>query len=350
MLLMGSRKPRMRKAPSEPGDPAVSKPMLTMVLACVVLLLGSLFASDRALAQGEGRGPDGEDLTLLEFTKILVTKNEENGRYSITATASAPKIPVGTKVDLLLTWRSQLIQTFTITIPANRKVREELLVKKLEPSPDKYMFRSVIDPKKQTSKVNKELEKDKVLFPPAAAPWTEFHFDHQFVIGSAEEIEASLKEIRAWFVERYKKMAKRDGEVRDGAKAVEAGTDYTRPSGEFDEKKWRDFMDKKVISELVDVQEEIRKNFQDPKFLAHRLALSYLLELSVAVGKRTTNESKKLYTAQGLSPSPLDTKPQKLDVKVRSGRRIPRGTDLNDLVQMVNKLIGITSEESENES
>ncbi|HIC23640.1 MAG TPA: hypothetical protein EYO84_09455, partial [Planctomycetes bacterium] len=141
----------MRKAPSEPGDPAVSKPMLTMVLGCVVLLLGSLFASDRALAQGEGRGPDGEDLTLLEFTKILVTKNEKNGRYSITATASAPKIPVGTKVDLLLTWRSQLIQTFTITIPANRKVREELLVKKLEPSPDKYMFRSVIDPKKQTA-------------------------------------------------------------------------------------------------------------------------------------------------------------------------------------------------------
>ncbi|MGE4631569.1 MAG: hypothetical protein AAEJ47_00885 [Planctomycetota bacterium] len=339
---------RQNAAPRSVFSPAML--VVSLALACCLLLASGMVVPESVMAQGEGRGPDGEDLTLLEFTKILVTKNEENGRYVITIIASAPKIPVGTKIDLLLTWRSQLVQTFTVTLPANRKLREELLVKKLEPSPDKYMFRSVIDPKKQTAKVNKDLEREKTLFPAAAAPWTEFHFGHQFIIGTAEEIEASLKETRAWFIERYTKMAKRDAEVRDGVKSIEAGTAYTKANGEFDEKKWRDFMDKKVISELVEMQEEIRKNFQNPRFLAHRLALSYLLELSVAVGKRSTNESKKLYAAKGLSPSPLDTKPEKLEVKVRSGRRIPRGSDLNDLVQKINKLIGLAPEENESDS
>ncbi len=317
--------------------------VLTLTLLFGLVSPGTLFA------QGEGRGPDGEDLKLLEIVKIDVEKNDKD-LYVINFAANSPKIPVGTRIDLLLTWRSQLVQTFTVTVPANRKFRESLTVKKLEPSPDKYMFRSVIDPKKQTSKVNKEFEKKTELFPAAAAPWTEFHFKHQFVIGTAEEIEASLKETRDWFIERYSKMAKRDADVRDGVKSVEEGTGYTKPSGEFDEKKWRTFMDKKVISELVEMQEEIRKNFQDPRFLAHRLALSYLLELSVAVGKRTTNESKKLYTSKGLDPSPLDTKPEKLEVKVRSGRRVPRSSDLNDLVQKINNLIGLGSDDEESKS
>ena len=328
----------------------VIKASLQIAFAIGILLVGGALDPQLILAQGEGRGPDGGNLKLLEFVRIDVTKKENNDRYSIDFVANAPKIPVGTKIDFLLTWRSQLVQTFSVTVPANRKISDSLLVKKLEPSPDKYMFRSVIDPKKQTSKVVKELEKKKELFPPAAAPWTEFHFDHQFVIGTAEEIEASLKETRDWFVGRYSKLAKRDLEVRDGVKSIEAGTDYTKPNGDFDEKKWRGFMDKKVISEIVEMQEEIKKSFQDPRFLAHRLALSYLLELSVAVGKRTTNESKKLYTSKGLTPSPLDTKPEKLEVKVRSGRRVPRGSDLNDLVLKINKLIGLGPEENESQS
>lgn len=332
------------------SEVAVMRLPLAFSLALGLLLVLGFISPDLVMAQGEGRGPDGENLKLLEFVKIEVTKDEDKSRYSIDITANGPKIPVGTKIDLLLTWRSQLVQTFTVTVPANRKIRESLLLKKLEPSPDKYMFRSVIDPAKQTSKVEKALEKEEELFPAAAAPWTEFHFNHQFVIGTAEEIEAALKETRDWFVERYTKMAKLDGEVRNGVKAVEEGTEYTKPNGDFDEKKWRTFMDKKVISELVDAQEEIKKNFQDPRFLAHRLALSYLLELSVAVGKRTTNESKKLYNAKGLTPSPLDTKPEKLEVKVRSGRRIPRGSDLNELVQKINSLIGLGSEDEESKS
>ncbi len=328
-----------------PGIPSLaSRWTLLTVLALVV------FVPDLSFAQGEGRGPDGTELTLLEITRIAVNKNEDSGRYTITVAANCPKIPAGTKIDLLLTWRSQLVQTFTVTIPANKKLREDFLVKKLEPSSDKYMFRSVIDPKKQTRKVVSSLEKEKELFPPAAAPWTEFHFKNQFVIGTAEEIAASLKKTQEWFVTRYTKMAQRDAEVRKSVESVEAGTEYTKSSGEFDEKKWRDFMDKKVIQELVEMQEEIRKSFQDPRFLAHRLALSYLLELSVAVGKRTTTESKKLYASKELTPSPLDTKPEKLDVKVRSGRRVPRGSDLNDLVQKINQLIGLGTEDEESQS
>jgi hypothetical protein len=79
------------------------------------------------------------------------------------------------------------------------------------------------------------------------------------------------------------------------------------------------------------------------------LALSYLLELSVAVGKRTTNESKKLYVSQGLPASARDVKPEKLEIKVRSGRRVPRSTDLNDIVVKINKLIGIAPENEENQ-
>jgi hypothetical protein len=86
--------------------------MVSLALACCLLLASGMVVPEPVMAQGEGRGPDGEDLTLLDFTKISVTKNEENGRYVITIIASAPKIPVGTKIDLLLTWRSQLVQTF----------------------------------------------------------------------------------------------------------------------------------------------------------------------------------------------------------------------------------------------
>ncbi|MDE0961163.1 MAG: hypothetical protein OSB09_10310 [Planctomycetota bacterium] len=320
------------------------------VLPLGVLLVISLGVMPSIVeAQGEGRGPGGTDLRLFEFTKIEAIKQGKSQNYNLLIEAKTPKIPVGTKIDLLLTWRSQLIQTFTITVPANRRLREELKLKPLEPTADKYMFRTVIDPKKQSSKVTKALEKEAELFPVVAAPWTEFHFDHQFIIGTAEEIEAALQQTREWFTVRYTEMATLDGQVRNGVLGVEAATDYVNSKGEFDEKKWRDFMDKKVIGRLVELQEEIRKGFQEPRFVAHRLALSYLLELSVAVGKRSTTESKKLYIAQGLAASVSDTKPKKLEVKVRSGRRIPRSSDLNDLVMKINKMIGLAPAEEENQ-
>jgi hypothetical protein len=319
------------------------------------LSLGALLVLSLALlpslahAQGEGRGPGGTDLRLFEFIKIESIKSDKSKVYTLVIQAKTPKIPVGTKIDLLLTWRSQLIQTFTITVPANRRIREELKLKALEPTADKYMFRTVIDPKKQSGKAKKALDKETELFPVISAPWTEFHFDHQFVIGTAEEIELALRQTREWFTVRYTEMATLDGEVRNGVKGVEAATDYVNSKGEFDENKWRDFMDKKVIGRLVELQEEIRKGFQEPRFVAHRLALSYLLELSVAVGKRTTVESKKLYIAQGLAASSSDTKPEKLEIKVRSGRRIPRSSDLNDLVMKINKMIGLGPAEEEDQ-
>ena len=312
-----------------------------------LLLLLLVLAPTSLNAQGEGRGPDGTDLRLFEFTKIEATKDDKSGKYTLVIQAKTPEIPVGTKVDLLLTWRSQLIQTFTVTVPANKKLREELSLKKLEPTADKYMFRTVIDPKKQGSKARKALEKKDKLFPAVAAPWTEFHFDHQFVIGTKEEIEAALQGVRDWFSVRYTEMATLDAKVRAGIKAIEAGSDYVNSKGDFEETKWRSFMDKDVIERLVEMQEEVRTGFTEPRFAAHRLALSYLLELSVAVGKRSTNESKKMYQAQGLTASKKDTKPQKLDVSVRSGRRIPRSSDLNQLVLKINKLLGLGPAEEE---
>jgi hypothetical protein len=338
------------RAAMTPSENFIPGPLLRGFL-WTGLILGVMFSWLPAviLAQGEGRGPGGTDLRLVEFTSIEATKDEKTGRYTLIVLGKTPQIPAGTKIDLLLTWRSQLIQTFTMTVPGNKRFRERLAVKPLEPTADKYMFRTVIDPKKQTKKVMTAIEKEKELFPAIAAPWTEFHFNHQFLLGTREEIEASLNTTRAWFTSRYKEMATIDGKVRKGVKAVELATEYVNSKGEFDEKKWRVFMDKKVIERLVTYQEEIRKGFNEPRFVAHRLALSYLLELSVAVGKRTTTESKKLYVAQGLPASARDAKPDKLEIKVRSGRRVPRSTDLNDLVVKINKLIGIAPENEENQ-
>ncbi len=320
----------------------------SLSIGWMLVALFSWMPSD-LLAQGEGRGPGGTDLRLVEFTGIEATKDEKSGRYSLTVQGKTPQIPAGTKIDLLLTWRSQLIQSFTMTVPGNKRFREKLSLIALEPTADKYMFRTVIDPTKQTKKVMTALDKEKELFPPIAAPWTEFHFDHQFVLGTKEEIEASLKVTREWFTSRYTEMATIDGKVRKGVKAVESATEYVNSKGEFDEKKWREFMDKKVIERLVTFQEQIRKGFTEPRFVAHRLALSYLLELSVAVGKRTTTESKKLYLAQGLTASASDLKPEKLEIKVRSGRRVPSSADLNAIVVKINKLIGLAPENEENQ-
>lgn len=313
-------------------------------LAALLLIFAGLLPTSLE-AQGEGRGPNGEDLRLLELIRIEVSKDEDSGRYTLEIQGKATKVPVGTKVDLLLTWRSQLVETFTITLPSNRKFRESFKLKPLEASSHKYMFRSVIDPKKQTSKVKKELAKDEDLFPPAAAPWTEFHFDNQFVIGSPEEIAAAKKLIQDYFVNTYTELAKIDAQVRKSIADCSEGLDYRRSSGDFDESAWRKFMDKKVIDVVTDYQEEIVKGFTDPKFLAYRLALSHLRDLSVAVAKRATHESIKLYRVEGLEPSSNDVKPEKLDIKVKSGNRVPRNSDLNNLVQKINALVGVGVEE-----
>lgn len=316
------------------------------LLRCALaFLLLATFVPATLEAQGEGRGPNGEDLRLLELMKIEISKDENSGRYILDVQGKATKMPAGTKLDLLLTWRSQLVETFTVTLPANRKFRESFKLKPLEASSHKYMFRSVIDPKKQTSKVKKELAKDEDLFPPAAAPWTEFHFDKQFIIGSPEEIAAAKKLIQDYFVTTYTELAKLDALVRKSLADCSEGLDYRKSSGEFDESAWRKFMDKKVIDVVVDYQEKIVKGFTDPKFLAYRLALSHLRDLSIAVGKRATHESIKLYRVEGLDPSKSDVKPEKLDIKVKSGNRVPRNSDLNNLVEKINALIGVGVEE-----
>ncbi|NCF55648.1 MAG: hypothetical protein GWP41_05220 [Planctomycetia bacterium] len=325
-------------------SPNVGRSLKSAVCLLTLSVLMLFTANNELCAQGEGRGPNGEDMRLLEFIRIDVSKDDK-GRYELDIQGKALKMPGGTKVDLLLTWRSQLIETLTITLPVNRKFRETFKLKALEPSSHKYMFRSVVDPKKQTSKVRKELEKNDEWFPPAAAPWTEFHFDNEFVIGTAEEIAAAKKLIQDYFVTTYSELAKLDGVVRKGIADCTEGLEYRLSSGDFDEKEWRKFMDKKVISVLVDYQEEIIKGFNDPKFVAYRLALSHLRDLSVAVSKRTTHESAKLYRAEGLSPSKSDLKPEKLDVKVKSGNRVPRNSDLNNLVEKINQIIGYGIEE-----
>ena len=318
---------------------------LTRLCGVLLFLMAATLIPASLEAQGEGRGPNGEDLRLLEIMKIEVSKDEDSGRYILDVQGKATKMPAGTKLDLLLTWRSQLVETFTVTLPANRKFRESFKLKPLEASSHKYMFRSVIDPKKQTSKVKKDLAKDEELFPPAAAPWTEFHFDNQFVIGSPEEIAAAKKLIQDYFVNTYTELAKLDGLVKKSLADCSEGLDFRKANGEFDESAWRKFMDKKVIEVVADYQEKIVKGFTDPKFLAYRLALSHLRDLSIAVGKRATHESIKLYRVEGLDPSQSDVKPEKLDIKVKSGNRVPRNSDLNNLVVKINALIGVGDEE-----
>ena len=315
------------------------------LLSVLLLFCGAILRPNSVEAQGEGRGPNGEDLRLLELIRIEVTKDEDSGRYVLDVQGKATKMPAGTKLDLLLTWRSQLVETFTVTLPPNKKFRESFKLKPLEASSHKYMFRSVIDLKKQTSKVKKDLAKDEELFPPAAAPWTEFHFDKQFVIGTAEEIAAAKKLIQDYFVTTYTELAKIDALVKKSLADCSEGVDFRRSSGDFDENAWRKFMDKKVIEVVSEYQEEIIKGFNEPRFLAYRLALSHLRDLSIAVGKRATHESIKLYRVEGLDPSPSDVKPEKLDIKVKSGNRVPRNSDLNNLVEKINALVGVGVEE-----
>ncbi len=321
-------------------------PSRSVLFLVSLMLLASLgLAHSSVEAQGEGRGPNGEDLRLLELIRIEVSKDEDSGRYLLDVQGKAIKMPAGTKLDLLLTWRSQLVETFTVTLPANKKFRESFKLKPLEPSSHKYMFRSVIDPKKQTSKVKKDLAKDQDLFPTAAAPWTEFHFDNQFVIGTPEEIAAAKKLIQDYFVATYSELAKIDALVKKSVADCSESVDFRKSTGEFDEDAWRKFMDKKVIEVVTKYQEEIIKGFNEPRFLAYRLALSHLRDLSIAVGKRSTHESIKLYRVEGFDPSPKDVKPEKLDIKVRSGNRVPRNSDLNNLVEKINALIGVGVEE-----
>jgi len=323
--------------------PVASRLAALLVLSMVTMTCGLLEA------QGEGRGPNGEDLRFINFTSIKIeAAGKGKNSYTIEIKAKANPLPLGTKVDFLLTCRSQTIKTFTEAVPGNKRIDADFVVKNVHPGPDKYMFRTVINLKKQTSAVRKEIEKNPKLFPPAGNPWTEFHFENQFKIGSPEEIAASVAEMRNWFISRYTELAKLDGKISAEVKGIEAGTstEYLDSSGAFEEKKWRMWFDKKVVDRLIEFQAEIKKSFVDPKFTAHRLVLAHLSELTNSVAWRAIDKSADLYRSQKLKPVTTDVKPDKLEIQVRSSRRrVPRKSDLRRLLDKINSLLGIGGQE-----
>ena len=300
-------------------------------------------------AQGEGRGPNGEDLRFVSFTSIkVVPTGKAKNSYTIEIRAKSNSLPLGTKVDFLLTCRSQTIETYTEEVPGNKRISSDFVIKNVHPGPDKYMFRTVIDLKKQPTGVRKQIEKDKARFPPAGNPWTEFHFENQFNIGTAAEIAAEVAEIRKWFVSRYTELAKLDGEVSSKVKGTEDGTstDFLGKDGSFEEKKWRKWFDSKVVDRLVEIQKEIKESFVKPRFSAHRLVLANLSELTNSVAWRAIDKSAGLYRSLDLRPNPADIKPEELEIQVRSSRRrVPRKSDLRRLLEKINTLLGIGGQE-----
>lgn len=325
------------------------KPVLALHPGLLAFFLVVFSSPDLLLAQGEGRGPNGEDLRFVNFTSIKVAPSEKvKNSYTIEIRAKTNALPHGTRVDFLLTCRSQTIETYTEEVPGNKSISSDFIVKNVHPGPDKYMFRTVIDLKKQPTAVRKQIEKDKKRFPPAGNPWTEFHFENQFNIGTAAEIAEEVAEIRTWFVSRYTELATLDGKVAANVKGIEEGTssDFLGSDGTFDEKKWRKWFDKKAVERLIEIQKEIKTSFVKPRFSAHRLVLANLSELTNSVAWRSVDKSVKLYRSLDLKPNPTDLKPEELEIEVRSSRRrVPRKSDLRKLLEKINTLLGIGGQE-----
>ncbi len=310
-----------------------------LFLTCVIALFSSGFASSEADAQSEST-----DQTYVVIQSIKV--REDGKKRVIALRAKTPQLPVGCKVQFLLTWRYQEIESYLVTVPSNKRIEEEFVVRQYSPSPEPYVIHTrLLEPDKQPKKVAREITGDPKKFPPGAVPWAEFHNDHKFLLGTEAEIQAEQKRIQKWFKDRYVQFATLDKQVSDAATAVGEGAgEFVDKKGEFVEKKWRKWMDNDVLKPIREQQKDFEEGLLGKRgdLISYRMPLSDLRELSRAVAWRVTAKSIELYKELGLEPAKEDVEPEEIKTTVRGfKRRPPKGKDLQKMVSRINAALGI---------
>lgn len=308
----------------------------------VVVLLGCLCFGQVAQAQSETREP---------FIKLTSIKAKENdGKWIIKVQGKAPDVPKGTKVDFEMTWRSQLVQSFRQTLSSPGSFTVELKPKKAVASSEKFQIRTVIyvlDPiktkkKVQSKAVQQEFDKKQDRFNPAAAPWTDYHFDLEFQLATQEEIAAELASIQEFFESRYVKLSEIDRDVRTKAKGVREGTEFTK-NEKFQLDKWRKWFADDVVKEIISIQKEITEGHENKRFMPYRLPLALMTDLSAAIAKRALQQQKKLFKEKSAELKTEDKEHEGLDADPRT-RRVSSRT-LQRLVNEIQEHIGLGAEE-----
>ncbi len=310
-----------------------------LFFACAIAFGSIGFTPSEANAQSEST-----DQTYVEIQSIKV--REDGKKRVIALKAKTPALPVGCKVQFLLTWRYQEIESYLVTVPSNKRIDEEFVVRQYSPSPEHYVIHTrLLEPDKQPKKVEREITGNPNKFPPGAVPWAEFHNDHKFLLGTAEEIQAEQKRIQDWFKDRYIQFATLDKQVSDAASAVGEGAgEFVDKKGEFVEKKWRKWLDSDVLKPIREQQKEFDEGLLGKRgdLISYRMPLSDLRELSRAVAWRVTAKSIELYKEQGLEPAKEDVEPEEIKTTVRGfKRRPPKGKDLQKMVSRINSALGI---------
>lgn len=303
------------------------------VLALSVL---GLLAGARAHAQPE---------TMVHvITLASVKADKQDGKWVITVVGAAPKVPVGTKVDFQITWRSQVLESFRETLDSPSQFTVTLKPKSGFATTDDLLLQTLIslkDPESgqsiQSKKVQDAIKADPVTFAPERAPWTDYHFDRTFRLTTAEDLEAELVEVRKFFEDRYLALAGLDRAVSDRVKAVQAGTEFMNKD-KFESKKWRKWFDDDVVKPIVDLQKELEKTQQNPKFVPYRTPLYLLSELSNAIGKRVLAAQSDLYKEKGVELSAKEAEPEDLSTVVRRKKVTKRY--LAGLVSQIQKALG----------
>jgi len=314
-----------------------SKKSLRGLCAGVVAAILAISAAQTLSAQSEGT-----DIRYIEFQSVKV--REDGKKRIIELKAKTSVLPVGCKVEFLLTWRYQIVERFVVEVPADRRFSQDFPVKSYVPSPEPYAIHTqiVFPLEDQPKSVRQAIEADPKTFPPGAGPWAEYHEEHKFVLGSEAEIRAELDRVKTWFKERYTQLGRLDVLVDTNADAATAGTDFANSQGEFDAKKWRSMLDGEVLKPLKDLQKEIEEGLAGKQgdLIAYRRPLAELRELANAVAWRAVDRSMALYEAKGLEPAPEDAKPEGLATTVRGFKRSPpKGSDLARLVKKIDEAI-----------
>ena len=312
-----------------------------------------LFAGLLSLWSGAGTAPlhaQSESLDVKYVEIQSIKQRKEGKKHFLDVKAKTPKLPVDCKVQFILTWNYQRVQIHVVKVPSSKRIEESFEIKDYAPSPTHYVMRTqLLEPHEQPRKVKNEMAQDVKTFPPGAVPWAEHHDDKKFLIGTPEEIAEAVEKIQGWFKERWRALAGLDRKVSDAAKAVDAGEEYVNGKGEFEAKKWRDMMDKEVLTPIREYQEDFEAGLMGKKMemLAYRMALADLREFSRAIALRTTQKSVKLYKAQGLEPAEEDLEPEGVSTNVRGfkRKRLPKSKDLLKMIARIKQGIGIVEEE-----
>ena len=328
------------------GPCSATKWLPILSIAAVMSIIAGQWSAS-LLAQSESL-----DVKYVEI--ISIQQRVDGKKHFLDVKAKAPNLPVDCKVQFILTWNYQRVQTHVVKVPTSKRIEESFLIKDYAPSPTHYVMRTQLEePKDQPRKVRQEMEKDTKTFPAGAVPWAEHHEDKKFLMGTPEEIQAAVAQIQEWFKERYTALGGLDRKVSSAVKAVESGEKYVNGKGEFEEKKWRDMMDKEVLQPIREYQADFEEGLMGKKMdmLAYRMPLSDLRELSRAVALRTTQRSVTLYEEKGLDPVKDDLEPEGVSTVVRGFKRerLPKSSDLGKMVRKMNLAIGLEQEPKEGE-